>query len=63
MKRIFTKRYFTLSAHDQVAVVETVLHDIERDYGRYINPEDEQRARQQVARIRRKAAEYGILRG
>lgn len=51
-----------LSAHDQAAIVEVVLLDIEKNYGRYITPEDEKRARQQAQRIRKKAIKYGILR-
>ena len=48
MRRIFTERFFRLSAHDQVAVVEAVLQDIEKNYGRYITPDDEKRARRQA---------------
>jgi len=63
MRRIFTERFFRLSAHDQVAVVEAVLQDIEKNYGRYITPDDEKRARRQAGRIRKKAMDHGILRG
>jgi len=52
-----------LSAHDQVTVVEAVLQDIEKNYGRYITPDDEKRARRQAERIRKKAIEYKVLRG
>jgi hypothetical protein len=45
------------------AVVKAELYDIEKNYGKYINPEHEKRARQQAARIRRKAVNFGILRG
>jgi hypothetical protein len=52
MTRIFTKRFSRLSRRDQAAVVEAALRDIERNYGRFISPDDAQRARrgQQVAR-------------
>jgi hypothetical protein len=63
MKRIFTARFFRLSAHDQAAAEEAELRGIEENYGRYVNPEDEKRARQQAARIQKKAVGYGILRG
>ena len=45
------------------AVVEAVLQDIEKDYGRYVAPEDEKRARRRAQHIRRKAVKYRILRG
>ena len=61
MKRIFTERFFRLNANDQVAVVEAVLRDIETNYGRYITPDDENRARQRAERIRKKAAKCGVL--
>ena len=60
---IFTKRFFLLSAADQAAVVEAVLQDIERNYGRFLDPDDERRARRQAARIPQRAVKYGILRG
>lgn len=60
MKRIFTARFFRMSPRDQAAVVEAELRDIENNYGRYVNPEDEKRARRQAARIRKKAVAYGI---
>ena len=63
MRRIFTERFFRLSAHDQVAVVEAVLQDIEKNYGRCITSDDEKRARRQAERIRKKAIEYKVLRG
>ena len=63
MRRIFTKTFFRLTAHDQAAVIGAVLGDIERNYGRYVSPEDEMRAQRQAARIRKKAVEYGILKG
>jgi hypothetical protein len=61
MTRIFTKRFFRMGARDQAAVVEAALRDIERKYGRYVDPEDERRARRHAERIRQKAGEYGIL--
>lgn len=61
MRRIFTERFFRLSANDQVAVVEAVLRDIETNYGRYITPDDENRARQKANRIRQKAIKCGVL--
>ena len=63
MKRIFTAKFFRLSAHDQAAVVEAELRDIEQEYGRYASREDGRRARRQAARIRRKAVAHGILKG
>ena len=45
MTRIFTKRFFRLTAADQATVVESVLRDIEQNCGRYTSPEDEKRAR------------------
>ena len=63
MKRIFTTRFFGLSTHDQAAVVEAALKDIEKNYGRYTTPEDEKRARQRAQRIRKKAVKCGILKG
>jgi hypothetical protein len=63
MKHVFTKRFFRLSARDQVAVVQAVLRDIEQNYGRSLDPDDEGRARRQAGRIRKKAAQCGILRG
>ena len=52
-----------MNRRDSEAVVQAVLHDIEKDFGRYVNPEDEKRARWQAARIRQRAVKYGILRG
>ena len=62
MTRIFTAKFFRLSSHDQAAVIEAELRDIEQNYGRYVNAKDEKRAWRQVARIRKKAVKYGILR-
>ena len=51
MRRIFTERFFRLSAHDQVAVVEAVLQDIEKNYGRYITTDDEKRANEEIQQL------------
>jgi hypothetical protein len=61
MTPIFTRRFFALPARYQAAVVAAELRDIEGNFGRYITAEDEQRARQQAVRIRRKAVRYGVL--
>jgi predicted metallopeptidase len=61
MTRIFTPKFFRLSLRDQVAVVEHCLHDIEKNFGRFISPQDETRARRRAARIRKTARQYGIL--
>jgi hypothetical protein len=63
MKRIFTAKFFMLSAHDQVAVVEAAIRDIEQNYERLLTREDEQRARRLAQRIRWKAVAHGILKG
>ena len=59
MERIFTARLFRSSAGDQVAGVEAVLADVEKNCGRFLDAEAEKRA----ARIHRKAATRGILKG
>lgn len=41
MTRIFTKWFFRLSTHNQAAVVQSALADIEKNYGRYITSDDE----------------------
>ena len=43
MTHIFSKKFFAISVHGQAAVVEAALHDIEKNYWRYITPEDEKR--------------------
>jgi hypothetical protein len=63
MKPIFTKKFFSLSTGDQVAIVEAALSDIEKNYGRYVTADDEKRARRRAACIRKKAVEYGIFKG
>jgi hypothetical protein len=63
MTRIFTARFFRLSTNDQAAVVQAALADIEQNYGRFLTPADEKRARQRARRIRKKAVGYGVLRG
>jgi hypothetical protein len=63
MTRVFAKQFFRLNRRDQTAVVEAVPRDIEGNYGRYVSPDDERRARWRAARIRTKAVDCGILRG
>ena len=63
MTRIFTARFFRLTARDQAAVIEAALADIEKNYGRYITDEAERLARRRARRIWRMAATLGILKG
>ncbi len=44
MTRIFTKRFFQLNTSDQAAAIEAVLADIEKNCGRFPDPEAEKRA-------------------
>lgn len=59
MIRIFTKRFFRLSTPAHTAIVEAVLDDLERNYGRFLNPEDERRARRWAQLIRMNVVEGG----
>jgi hypothetical protein len=55
--RIFTKKVFDLSAHDQIAVVDAALRELD---GCWLNQEDEDRAKRKRQRIERKAVLYGV---
>jgi tRNA splicing endonuclease len=60
MSKIFTKKFFRLTAHDQAALVDAVIRDLESCIGRNLNPEDDRKVRQHIRRIERKAVEYGV---
>jgi hypothetical protein len=56
--KIFTKRFFMLTHHDQVAIVDSIIHDLES--ARFLDADGERRAAQMVRRITNKAIKYGI---
>jgi len=60
MTPVFTKQFFRLDTSNQAAVVEAEPRDIERNYGRFLDPDNERRARRQAARVRKKAVNYGF---
>ena len=57
MQRIFTKRFFDLSAIDQAAVVDAAVRDL---HGCWASEEDEKRAKRERQRIEKKAIQYGV---
>ena len=56
--RIFTTKFFRLSEADQQAVVDAAIRDLTSQ--RYVNDEDERKAREAVRRIENKARRLGI---
>jgi hypothetical protein len=60
MRRIFTTRFFHLTAQDQAAIVDSAIRDLESCIGRLANPGDDSKIRQQIKRIERKVVEYGV---
>jgi hypothetical protein len=59
--KIFTKRFFTLSRHDQAAIVDSVIRDLES--ARFLDADGERRAAQMVKRITKKAIKHGVYAG
>ncbi len=59
--KIFTKRFFMLTHHDRVAIVDSIIHDLES--ARFLDADGERRAAQMVRRITKKAIEYGVYAG
>jgi len=57
-RKIFTKSFFRLSPIDQAAVVDAEIRDLENQ--NYLTPADQQRAEQQIKRIKEKGQQYGI---
>ena len=58
--RIFTKRFFRLNESDQVAVVESVIDDMESCIGRHRDSKDDRKAEKKIALIQRRAKDYGV---
>ncbi len=56
--KIFTKRFFTLTRHDQAAIVDSVIHNLESAH--FLDADGERKASQMVKRITKKAIKYGI---
>ena len=59
-RKIFTKRFFELTANDQAAVVSAIILDIEGAIGRHMEPTHDRQAEQRVKRIRARAKKHGI---
>lgn len=60
MTKIFTKRFFNLSAHDQAGIVDAALRDL-ADGRCWGSEEDRKRAKRCRERIINKAVKYGII--
>ncbi len=58
--RLFSKRFFQLDSHDQSAVVESVIHDLESCMGRHRDSKGDRKAERKIALIRRRAFDYGV---
>ena len=59
-RKIFTKRFFEMTAYDQAAVVSAIISDIEGTIGRHMEPIHDRQAVQRANRIRARAAKHGI---
>ncbi len=57
MTRIFTKKFFDLSASDQALVVDAALQGLDQHW---LSQADEDRAERQRKQIERKSVQYGI---
>jgi hypothetical protein len=57
MKKIFTKRFFDLSALDKAKIVDAALQDLDQNW---VSEEDRKRAERRRQRIEKKAIEYGV---
>ena len=60
MRRLFTKRFFLLSASDQAAIVDAALHDLD-DHQCWASQEDRKRAKRIRKRLIDTATKYGIF--
>ncbi len=60
MRRLFTKRFFSLSANDQAAVVDAALRDLD-DSQCWASEKDRKRAKRIRQGIIGKAVKYGIF--
>jgi hypothetical protein len=58
MRRLFTKRFFDLSASEQAGIVDGTLRDLNQHW---LSEEDRKRAERMRKRIEKKAVEYGIF--
>jgi hypothetical protein len=57
-RKIFTKRFVTLTPQDQAAVVDMAIHEREMAVG--ASPADEAALSRSIRRIERKAVMYGV---
>lgn len=62
MKRVFTQRFFRLSACDQAAIVDAALRDLD-DAQCWASEKDRKRAKQIRQTIIGKAVKYGVFAG